>query len=35
MGYIGTDPEALGEEEKEITLEIYNLEYEIFTEILQ
>ncbi len=35
MGFNGTDPNALSEEEKEITLEIYNLEYEIFEEILQ
>ena len=35
MGYNGTDPDALGEGEKEITWEVYNLEYEIFEKILQ
>lgn len=34
MGYNGTDPYALSEDEKEVTLEIYNLEYELFEEIL-
>ena len=34
MGYNGTDPEALGEEAKELTMIIYNWEYELFEEIL-
>jgi hypothetical protein len=34
MGYNGTDPEELGDQ-KEITMEIYNLEYELFQKILQ
>jgi hypothetical protein len=34
MGYNGTDPETLGEEEKEITMEVYNLEYQLFEEFL-
>lgn len=35
MGYNGTDPDALEENQKEITWEIYNLEFEIFEEMLQ
>lgn len=34
MGYNGTNPYALGEEQKKIILEIYQLEYELFSEIL-
>ncbi len=35
MGYNGSDPEDLDEEGKELLLEIYNLEYELFEEILE
>lgn len=35
MGYNGTDPDNLSEDQKEITMEIYNLEYELFQKILQ
>ncbi len=34
MGFNGTDPDALGEEDSALTWEIYNLEFEIFEKFL-
>jgi hypothetical protein len=34
MGYNGSDPDLMSEEEKEFIMKIYNLEYWLFEEIL-